>query len=64
MSIQRTLPFGSVAEVREQTQRLLTAGGEGGYIFAPAHDVPRDVPPENLVAMMNELHSQTRGLIL
>jgi uroporphyrinogen decarboxylase len=52
MSIQQTLPFGTVAEVREQTRRLLDAGREGGYIFAPSHDVPSDVPPENLVAMM------------
>ena len=51
MSIQRTLPFGSPAEVRRQTARLLAAGGDGGYIFAPSHDVPRDVPPENLVAL-------------
>jgi uroporphyrinogen decarboxylase len=64
MSIQRTLPFGSVAEVREQTQRLLAAGREGGYIFAPAHDVPRDVPPENLVAMVEELHQQARSVTL
>jgi len=58
MSIQRTLPFGSVAEVREQTRRLLEAGREGGYIFAPAHDVPRDVPPENVVAMVEVLREQ------
>jgi uroporphyrinogen decarboxylase len=58
MSIQRTLPFGTVAEVREQTLRLLEAGREGGYIFAPAHDVPPDVPPENLVAMMEIVRGQ------
>jgi uroporphyrinogen decarboxylase len=58
LSIQRTLPFGSVAEVREQTRRLLEAGREGGYVFAPAHEVPRDVPPENLVAMMEVVRAQ------
>jgi len=52
MSIQRTLPFGSPAEVRQATRRLLEAGREGGYVFAPAHEVPRDVPPENIAAMM------------
>jgi len=52
MSIQKTLPFGDVREVREMTRRLIEAGREGGYVFAPSHDVPRDVPPENLVAMM------------
>ena len=58
MSIQKTLPFGSVDEVREMAARLLDAGREGGYIFAPSHDVPRDVPPENLTAMMEVLKSQ------
>ncbi len=58
MSIQQTLPFGSPAQVREQTRRLLDAGSQGGYIFAPAHDVPRDVPPENIVAMVEVLKAQ------
>ena len=58
MSIQKTLPFGSVAEVRETASRLVEAGANGGYVFAPSHDVPRDVPPENLVAMMEVLKSQ------
>jgi uroporphyrinogen decarboxylase len=59
MSIQRTLPFGSAGEVREQTRRLLELGRAGGYIFAPAHDVPGDVPPENLLAMLEVLKSQS-----
>jgi uroporphyrinogen decarboxylase len=58
MSVQKTLPFGSVEEVREMTSRLIEAGRKGGYIFAPSHDVPRDVPPENLVAMMEVLQAQ------
>jgi uroporphyrinogen decarboxylase len=58
MSIQRTLPFGSVDEVRAQTARLLQMGADGGYVFSPSHDVPPDVPPENLVAMMDVVRSQ------
>ena len=58
MSIQKTLPFGSVREVRETASRLIEAGRDGGYIFAPSHSVPRDVAPENLVAMMEVLKSQ------
>lgn len=61
MSIQRTLPFGSVAEVREMTTRLIEAGANGGYVFAPSHAVPRDVPPENLVAMMEVIKGQQGG---
>lgn len=58
MSIQKILPFGTVAEVRAETRRLIEMGSRGGYIFSPSHQVPRDVPPENLVAMMEELKAQ------
>jgi uroporphyrinogen decarboxylase len=58
MSVQNTLPFGTVDEVRDMTQRLIEAGSEGGYIFSPSHSVPRDVAPENLVAMMDVLRAQ------
>jgi len=58
MSIQRVLPFASAAEVRRETARLVEAGGAGGYVFSPSHAVPPDVPPENLVAMMDVLRSQ------
>ncbi len=58
MSIQKVLPFGSAADVRRETQRLIDLGRDGGYVFAPSHQVPGDVPPENLVAMMEVLRDQ------
>ncbi len=58
MSTQKTLPFGSVEDVRAMTRRLIQAGSEGGYIFSPAHDTPADVPPQNVVAMVEELKAQ------
>jgi len=58
MSIQQVLPFGSVDDVRAGVQELIDAGASGGYIFAPSHAVPPDVPPENLVAMMDTLRAQ------
>jgi uroporphyrinogen decarboxylase len=58
MSIQHVLPFGTPAEVREATQRLIEAGQEGGLVISPSHAVPADVPPANLVAMMDVLKSQ------
>ena len=58
MSVQKVLPFGTVDEVREMAARLIEAGSDGGYVFAPSHDVPPDVPPENLVAMMEVLKAQ------
>jgi len=58
MSIQKTLPFGTVAEVRKMARRLVALGADGGYVFSPSHAVPCDVPPENLVAMMEVLTQQ------
>jgi uroporphyrinogen decarboxylase len=58
LSIQQVLPFGTLDEVHRATCRLIEAGRGGGYIFAPSHSVPPDVPPENLVAMMEELRGQ------
>jgi len=58
MSTQKTLPFGSVSDVREMTRRLIEAGSQGGYIFSPAHATPSDVPAENIVAMLEELKAQ------
>jgi len=58
MSIQKTLPFGTVADVREAAQRLVEMGTGGGYVFSPSHAVPPDVPPASLVAMQEVLTSQ------
>ncbi len=58
LSTQRTLPYGSVDDVRAETRRLLELGREGGYIFAPAHDVPADVPLENMLAFIEIIQSQ------
>jgi uroporphyrinogen decarboxylase len=58
MSTQRILPFGTPEQVRAETRRLLDLGRDGGYIFAPAHDVPRDVPLENMLAFIEVLHAQ------
>jgi uroporphyrinogen decarboxylase len=59
LSTQRTLPYGSVEDVKKATVRLLEAGKDGGYIFAPAHAVEGDVPLENMLAFINVLHTQT-----
>ena len=58
LSTQRTLPYGSVDDVKNETKRLLEAGADGGYIFAPAHAVEGDVPLENMLAFIEILHAQ------
>ena len=58
LSTQRTLPRGTVDDVRQETGRLLELGREGGYIFAPAHDVQGDVPLENMLAFLDVVQQQ------
>ena len=59
MSTQKTLPKATPEEVKEKTRWLIeNIGAEGGYVFSPAHDVPKDVPPENMAAMIEVLQSQ------
>jgi uroporphyrinogen decarboxylase len=53
VSIQRTLPRGSPEDVREEARRLKrTVGRGGGYILAPSHDMPGDIPAENIAALV------------
>ena len=59
LSTQRTLPYGTVADVRRESEQLLKAGREGGYIFAPAHAVEGDVPLENMLAFIETAKAQT-----
>jgi uroporphyrinogen decarboxylase len=58
LSTQRTLPHGSVDDVIRETSQLIEMGRKGGYIFSPAHAVEGDVPPENIVAMIDTLKAQ------
>jgi uroporphyrinogen decarboxylase len=58
VSTQRTLPFGSAADVRSEVGRLLELGREGGYILSPAHDVEGDVPLENMLVVIDAVQSQ------
>ncbi len=58
LSVQRVLPYGSVDDVRRETARLLELGRPGSYILSPSHDVPRDVPLENMLAFIEVAHRQ------
>lgn len=58
LSTQRTLPYGTVDDVRRESRRLLALGAEGGYIFAPGHAVESDVPLENMLAFIAEAQQQ------
>ncbi len=59
ISTQLTLPFGTVEQVKDEVKRLLdVVGMGGGYIAAPAHDIPAGARPENIAAMIEVLQNQ------
>jgi len=51
---QKTLPFGTSADVREETLRRceIFAPG-GGFVFNPVHNVQAGTPVQNIVAMLD-----------
>lgn len=49
---QNLLPFGTKEEVAEEVKRMIDIlGKDGGYVFAPCHDIQAGTPIENIVAM-------------
>ena len=50
----RVLPSGTPAEVREEVRRVIgIMGPGGGYLVSSVHTMMDDVPPENIVAMVD-----------
>ncbi len=54
VDIQQLLPNGSAEEVYQGTVKCLEGFGadKGGFILSPAHSVQADVPPQNIIAMI------------
>lgn len=53
ISTQRILPFKTPEEVKANMHEVMDVLGEnGGYILAPTHAMPNDIPPENVLAFM------------
>jgi hypothetical protein len=58
---QKTLPFGTPDEVRQQVQeRIRTFGPGGGFVFCAVHNIQALVPVENLLAMFETAREQGR----
>lgn len=61
ISTQRLLPFAPPDVVRSETARIMGVMGRGGgFIAAPTHSVPPDVPAENIMAMVEVFLNQDR----
>jgi uroporphyrinogen decarboxylase len=54
VSVQTTLPFGSVSDVQQEVRHLISVlGKNGGYILGPSHAIQAGTPPENIVALFD-----------
>jgi len=59
IGVQSLLPFGTVSEVKRGVQNILNEiGKDGGYIASPSHAIPKDIPCENIIAMLEVLNNQ------
>ena len=59
VSTQRLLPYATPEEVKAEAEELMREiGRDGGYIIAPAHSTPKDVPAENLAALIEAVQEQ------
>ncbi len=57
INTQKTLPYGTPREVRDEVLRLCEIfSKDGGFVFNTVHNIQADVPVENLVAMINAIH--------
>ena len=55
---QHVLPKGSPAEIRQHvSEQIDTFSANGGFVFSQVHNIQADVPPENIVAMVEALNT-------
>lgn len=63
VSTQQCLPRCSQAEVQAEIKRVVDImRGNGGLIIAPTHALTPDIPPENILAMLEVFQNQDRFL--
>ena len=61
VSTQQVLPRVSPRELQEEIVRVVkTLRANGGLIIAPTHALPYDIPPENIMAMVEVFQNQGR----
>ncbi len=62
ISTQKTLPFGSPADVRNEViDRIEVLGRNCGYIISPSHEVTSDCTPENFLALLDTFKDYKEG---
>ena len=62
ISTQKLLPNATSDEVRKAMGKLMDILGEnGGYIVAPTHAMPNDIPTKNILAFLEVVQNQKRN---
>lgn len=57
VDIQNTMPYGSPQDVRREVEQRMAVGKPGGgFIVCTAHNLQRDVPMENIAALLEAYH--------
>jgi uroporphyrinogen decarboxylase len=56
MKLTVVLLMGNADDCRENALECLDLGGNTGFILAPGCDLPRETPPENIIAVSELLH--------
>ena len=60
INCQKTLPFGTPEDVRREVrERIRILGKNGGYICGPDHSIQANMPPENIIALFDEIRKCT-----
>jgi uroporphyrinogen decarboxylase len=61
ISTQQTLPYGTPEEVKQEARRVRDLMSKnGGYILSPSQDIQRDVPVENVLALLEVAREKLR----
>jgi uroporphyrinogen decarboxylase len=55
IDVQHTLPCGTTEDVRSEVRERVAQLGPNGYILCSSHGMQTDIPPENIVAMYDEV---------
>jgi len=64
ISVQETLPFGTVEEIKSVVKnRVETCGYDGGLILAPSHTVEPPTPVENVVALFETAQNYSLSFV-
>jgi hypothetical protein len=64
VNTQKTLPFGTPDEVREEVvERLQVFAPGGGFVFNPIHNIQQPTPVENILAMFEAIQLYNRSLV-